>query len=149
MRKSILKTCRAPSVGGTVPTHRPGGHTSADGGRHVHCSRSRAPTLGWSPMTRRGTHHPQDDPSHETEVEAAAMSTAIAGLRRRLKRHGIEHPSVRRELGKLEELLTTLFEQAGRPGRHRRQASKPVGRQAGHEVDLKPDPAEANTAAEY
>lgn len=102
-------------------------------------------------MTRRGTHHPQDDPCHETEVEAAATSTAIAGLRRRLKRHGIEHPSVRRELGKLEELLTTLFEQAGRPGRHRRQASRSAGRQAGYaeQWDLKPDPAEANTAAEY
>jgi hypothetical protein len=101
-------------------------------------------------MTRRGTHHLlDDDPRHQAEVEAAAMSTAIAGLRRRLRRHGIEHPSVRRELGKLEELLTTLFEQAGRPGRHRRQASRPVGRQAVHEADLKPDPAKANTAAEY
>jgi hypothetical protein len=57
--------------------------------------------------------------------------------------------SVRRELSKLEELLSTLFEQAGRPGRHRRQASRSAGRQVGREVDLKPDPAKANTAAEY
>lgn len=106
-------------------------------------------------MTRRGTHHPQDESGRETEVEAAATSTAIAGLRRRLKRHGIEHPSVRRELGELEELLIIMFEQAGRPGRHRRQATRPIGRQASHQVgdiersDLKPDPATANTAAEY
>jgi len=97
----------------------------------------------------------QDDPDGQEEVEAAATSTAIAGLRRRLKRHGIEHPSVRRELRKLEDLLTALFEQAGRPGRHRSQAGRSPGRQASQETgdadapDLKPDPAQANTEAAF
>jgi len=64
-------------------------------------------------MTRRASHRPQDDPCSEAEVQAAATSTAIPGLRRRLKRQDIEHPSVRRERGKLEEPLAALFEQAG------------------------------------
>lgn len=106
-------------------------------------------------MTRQVIHGAQDDPDGAEEVEAAATSTAIAGLRRRLKRHGIEHPSVRRELGKLEDLLIALFEQPGRPGRHRSQASRSPSRQASQETgeaaasDLKPDPAEANTEAEF
>lgn len=95
-------------------------------------------------MTRRVARCALDDPDELAEVEAAATSTAIAGLRRRLKRQGIEHPSVRRELGKLEDLLITLFEQAGGPGRRARQ---PVG--DADASDLKPDPAEAATAAEF
>lgn len=102
-------------------------------------------------MTGRDSRQLQDDPAGDAEAKAAATSTAIAGLRRRLKRDGIGDPSVRKELGKLEELLTSLFEQAGHPGRHRSQVSKAPGRQPGQEPsdmdtpDLKPDPAEAIT----
>lgn len=105
-------------------------------------------------MTRQVIRGAQDDPDG-TEVEAAATSTAIAGLRRRLKRDGIEHPSVRRELGKLEDLLTALFEQAGRPGRHRSQGGRSPSRQPSQDAgdaeasDLKPDPAQACTGAEF
>lgn len=84
-------------------------------------------------MTSGGADHQQHDPRSDAELEALLTSTAIAGLRRHLKSHAIEHPSVRRELGKLEELLAALFEQAGHPGRHRRQTTRPVGRQADHE----------------
>lgn len=106
-------------------------------------------------MTGRVQRRPHDEPSGEAEAKAAAMTTAIAGLRRRLKRDGIGDPSVRKELGKLEELLISLFEQAGRPGRHRRQASKAHARSADQEgsdtdvSELKPDPAEAITPADF
>jgi hypothetical protein len=106
-------------------------------------------------MTRQDSRAAQNYPHGTSDFEAAVTSTAIAGLRRRLKHNGIEHPSVRRELGKLEDLLIALFEQAGRPGRHRSQASKSNGRQAGHasgdtEIsDLKPDPAGAITPADF
>lgn len=106
-------------------------------------------------MTGRDSRRLQDDPPADAEAKAAATSTAIAGLRRRLTRDGIGDPSVRKELGKLEELLISLFEQAGRPGRHRSQASKAPGRQPGQEASdtdtsgLKPDPAEAITAADF
>lgn len=106
-------------------------------------------------MTGRVPRRPQDNPSGEAEARAAAMSAAIAGLRRRLKRDGIGDPSVRKEVRKLEELLIGLFEQAGRPGRHRSQTNKTPGRRVGQEAsdadvpDLKPDPAEAITAADF
>jgi hypothetical protein len=101
-------------------------------------------------MTRRITRHPQDNPHGEAEVETTATCTAIAELRRRLKRHGIEHPSVRRELGKLEQLLITLFDQGKRTGRHRSQPgtlpdAKPARRPADTEVADKPGSAEATT----
>lgn len=106
-------------------------------------------------MTGRVPRRLGDDEPGEAEARAAATSTAIAGLRRRLRRDGIGHPSVRKELGKLDETLISLFEQAGRPGRHRKQASRAPGRQAGQDAsdtdvsDLKPDPAEAKTAADF
>src|SRR5262249_23097399 len=84
--------------------------------------------------------------------EVAATTSAIAGLRRQLRRLStIEHPAIRRELRKLDELLATRFEQAGRsPGRHRSEDSKTPGRPDGDgEQDLKPDPATACTSAEY
>jgi len=69
------------------------------------------------------------------------MTTAITGLCRRLSRPGLrEHPNVRRELRKLEELLAS-YEQAGRkPGRHRASNDR---------FDRKPDPSTAQSAAEY
>lgn len=80
----------------------------------------------------------------DLQAEVAATTTAIAGLCQRLSRPGLcDHPNVRHELRKLEELLAT-FEQAGRsPGRHRAQAG-----QAGRS-ERKPDPAAARSAADY
>jgi hypothetical protein len=71
------------------------------------------------PVSRRSGRGAQD--GAQADIEVAATTTAIAGLRRRLRRPGtVEHPAVRRELRKLEEQLVSLFEQAGRnPGRHR------------------------------
>ncbi len=76
-------------------------------------------------MSRRpgiSGHDADNDPRQGPEAEAAVVTSAIAGLRRRLRGHAvIDHPAVRRELRKLAELLAA-FEQAGhRPGRHRAQ----------------------------
>ena len=81
-------------------------------------------------MSRRPGHGAQthqtdrDDRPAGTEAEAAAATTAIAGLRWRLRRQGtLEHPAVRRELRKLEEQLAAQLERAERtPGRHRAPA---------------------------
>lgn len=55
------------------------------------------------------------------DTDAAATSTVIAGLRDRLTNAGtLDHPSVRCELRKLEELLITQADYVGhKPGRHR------------------------------
>jgi hypothetical protein len=55
------------------------------------------------------------------KTDADATSTVIARLRNQLGHAGvIEHPAVRRELRKLDELLLTQFDQADhKPGRHR------------------------------
>jgi hypothetical protein len=57
--------------------------------------------------------------------DADATTTVIARLRNQLGTAGIlEHPSVRRELRKLDELLLSQFDQDGyKPGRHR----SPIG----------------------
>jgi hypothetical protein len=111
-------------------------------------------------MTRRsgrgddGGRYPQAD----VEDEAAATSTAIAGLRRRLKRLGsLEHPSVRRELRKLAEEVAELEDSKRRPGRHRSNVTRlpvrPIEQDDqtddSTEADLKPDPAAAGTIAEF
>lgn len=97
-------------------------------------------------MTRGPGHRAHSDAHHsdahaDMQAEVAATTTAITGLCRRLSRPGLsEHPNVRRELRKLEELLAA-FEQAGRqPGRHRAGSD---------ESDRKPDPSAAQSAAEY
>ncbi len=56
-----------------------------------------------------------------TTTETDATTTEIAGLRNRLARGGIvDHPAVQAELRKLEEVLISRLDQAGRkPGRHR------------------------------
>jgi hypothetical protein len=79
-------------------------------------------------VSRRTGRAAKDDTQPDTEV--AITTSAIADLSRQLRRLGtIEHPAIRRELRKLEEQLTILFEQAGRePGRHRAQPSKASGR---------------------
>ena len=81
-------------------------------------------------------------PQADAESEASAATTAIAGLRRRLKHQSvIDHPAVRRELRKLEEQLAAQFDGTGRaPGRHRSPsgasaAGRDIGstRSPGHE----------------
>ncbi|HET7012505.1 MAG TPA: hypothetical protein VFI65_01250 [Streptosporangiaceae bacterium] len=56
-----------------------------------------------------------------TKPDADATTTVIARLRNQLGHAGvIDHPSVRRELRKLDELLLSQFDQADyKPGRHR------------------------------
>ena len=75
-------------------------------------------------MSRRSglgaPHEPKAAPDG-TDAEASAASTAIAGLRWRLRRQTtLDHPAVRSELRQLEQQLAAQFERAGRaPGRHR------------------------------
>jgi hypothetical protein len=88
----------------------------------------------------------------DTEAEAIATATAIAGLRWRLSHHGtLEHPAVQRELRKLEEQVTAqLADQADRnPGRHRSLVGggQQISDASGY--DLKPDPLTATTTAQF
>jgi len=127
-------------------------------------------------MTRRPGRGGDDSGGNENrglqediEAEAAATTTAIAGLRRRLKRLGsLDHPSVRRELRKLADELAELEDVKRMPGRHRSNVTRlpvrPVSQagasgRAGGRADgqaeaspdpgRKPDPATAGTAAEF
>lgn len=61
----------------------------------------------------------------DADAHAAATTTVIAGLCSRLSRAGtLDHPSVRCELRKLEELLLSQPDHAGhKPGRHRSPVS--------------------------
>src|SRR5262249_6475251 len=72
-------------------------------------------------VSRRPGRDGQGDPPDDADAEAAAASSAIAGLPPRLGRlRTFDHPVVRRELRKLEEELAVLYEQATpNPGRHR------------------------------
>jgi hypothetical protein len=64
-------------------------------------------------------------PIDDVEDEAAATTTAIVGLRRRLMRPGsLDHPSVRRELRKLADELAELEDGKRRPGRHRSNVTR-------------------------
>ena len=62
------------------------------------------------------------------DTEADATTTEIACLRDRLARAGLlNHPAVRCELRKLDELVISQLDQAGhRPGRHRSPVSAAV-----------------------
>jgi hypothetical protein len=94
----------------------------------------------------------------DIEADAAATATAIAGLRRRLRRpEMLEHPAVLDELHKLEEQVNTqLADHPGRsPGRHRSASAGPRGRRGDRQIgdangfDLKPDPLAATTEAQF
>jgi hypothetical protein len=65
------------------------------------------------------------NPGADTDAHVTATTTVIAGLRNRLARAGtLNHPAVRCELRKLEELLLRQLDQAERkPGRHRSPVS--------------------------
>jgi hypothetical protein len=94
----------------------------------------------------------------DTDAEAATTVTAIAGLRRRLRRPDVlEHPAVQRELRRLDEQITAqLAEKADRrPGRHRSARSSTLARRGDQQIgdacgfDLKPDPIPATTEAQF
>lgn len=102
----------------------------------------------------------------DVEAEAAATTTAIAGLRRRLKRPGsLDHPSVQRELRKLADDLAEIENGKRRPGRHRSNVTRlpvwPAGSAGVGSTGLadkaddssgggrRPDPATAGTTAEF
>jgi hypothetical protein len=94
----------------------------------------------------------------DIESEAEATATAIAGLRRRLRRREVlEHPVVMGELRKLEEQVTAhLADQAGSsPGRHRSADAGAANRRGDRQIgdangfDLKPDPLAATTEAQF
>ena len=78
---------------------------------------------------------------------------SLCGLRWRLRQHpeALEHPTVFRELHKLEELITDLLRQSdSKPGRHRSTSGEPASQQIldADGFDLKPDPLTADTSAE-
>lgn len=110
--------------------------------------------------------NPKSDTQVDADAEAVATTTAIAGLRRMLKRlDSLEHPSVRRELRKLAEEVAELEDSKRLPGRHRSNVSRlPVraieqanpaddgpdpGPHACPNAGLKPDPAAARTIAQF
>lgn len=64
-------------------------------------------------------------PAADADAHAAATTTVIAGLRSRLTRAGtLDHPAVRCELRKLEELLLLELDHTEhKPGRHRSPVS--------------------------
>jgi hypothetical protein len=91
--------------------------------------------------------------SRAIEAEATATATVIAGLRWRLQRQEtLEHPEVMRELGKLEEQITTQLKDAyPSPGRHRSTADTAISRQTSDAFgdDLKPNPITAAAPEEF
>jgi hypothetical protein len=95
-------------------------------------------------------------PTGGADPEASAASTAIAGLRWRLRRQStLDHPAVRSELRQLEQQLAAQFERAGRaPGRHRcPDSATPSQPEPGLADDTaasgsRPDPATARSAQE-
>jgi len=67
-----------------------------------------------------------------TDADAAATSSVIATLRRRLRHQNIlEHPDVSRELRKLEEQLSTQLNETGRGGGRHRATPGAASGQAG------------------
>jgi hypothetical protein len=100
----------------------------------------------------QGDQSDQDDQHDDADAEATAASSAIARLRRRLRQlRTFDNPKLRRELHKLEEEIAARYEQdMPNPGRHRASSTpdEQGGQQAGGpgDLDLKPDPATAQTA---
>ena len=96
-------------------------------------------------MSRRsGLSAPREPaPAGGADAEASAASTAIAGLRWRLRRQStLDHPAVRSELRQLEQQLAAQFERAGRaPGRHRCPDSASPSRPEPGVADDTPEPA--------
>jgi hypothetical protein len=154
------RTVRDPGAATTAPRDRIHVPAPLNTGRAVHHARhatSRARHSRASPVSRHPGHGARkDDPQASQEAEAAAATTAIAGLRCRFRRQStLEHPAVRRELRRLEEQLTAQLEQADhKPGRHRSTAGRTPNRpepgqgEDEEEPGRRPGPATARTAAE-
>jgi hypothetical protein len=103
---------------------------------------------------RHGRGVPDDrDPQAAIDMEATATATVIAGLRWRLRRlETLEHPKVRTELRKLIEQIEEQSSDVDQnPGRHRSMVSKATSQQVNDAsgFDLKPDPLNATTPAEF
>lgn len=101
----------------------------------------------------RSTPEGQDSQLAAIEREATATAAVIAGLRWRLRRQEtIEHPKVRAELRKLEEQVTAqLAHSEETAGRHRVSGDQAINPQSADaaDFDLKPNPLNAITAAEF
>ena len=108
----------------------------------------------------RGQHtgrpaRPDRPPDREAEAAAAVM--AIAGLGHKLGTPGVlEHPAVRHELSKLEELITTRIQAASAyTGNHRHRQPQPPRRHDGGQIidafgfDLRPDPLAAANPGQF
>jgi len=81
------------------------------------------------PMSPSRMTTPAADTDTDAATDATATTTAIAGLRHHLTgARALNHPAVRCELRKLEELLASQIDQAGhKPGRHRSPVSVTTG----------------------
>lgn len=101
----------------------------------------------------RNTPEDQDNQLAAIDREATATATVIAGLRWRLRRQEtIEHPKVRAELRKLEAQITAqLAHSEEAAGRHRVAGDQGINPQSADtaDIDLKPNPLAAITAAEF
>jgi hypothetical protein len=108
----------------------------------------------------RGQHtgrpaRPDRPPDREAEAAAAVM--AIAGLGHKLGTPGVlEHPAVRHELSKLEELITAGIQAASAyTGCHRHRQPQPLRRHDGGQIidafgfDLRPDPLAAANPGQF
>jgi hypothetical protein len=89
------------------------------------------------------------------DSEAEAAATAIAGLRRRLRRPGtLEHPAVKHELRMLEEQVFITVE-ATAHGKHAFPQPSAEARHDGEQIDdafgfdLRPDPLAATTPEQF
>jgi hypothetical protein len=123
----------------------------------VQCCRAACPATPCNSRHEgRGTPDGQDCSQTAADVEASTTATVIAGLRWRLRRREtLEHPKVLSELRKLEEQIADQLAQPDRtPGRHRSTVST-VGTAISQQIsdaagfDLKPDPLQATTPAEF
>ena len=107
-------------------------------------------------MSRRtpgGVSDPGNDRQPGPDAEAAATTSALAGLLSQLRRQGTAlHPLVRKQLRELGEELAELLDDPGRePGRHRSSAAGDHDSQPasdGSKPACKPDPATVRTAAD-
>jgi hypothetical protein len=99
-------------------------------------------------LNRRSGPNSPKEAHAAADTEAAIVSAAIAGLCRLLTSPGVaEHPLVRRKLRKLEDLLAAIEQADHNPGRHRAQTAE--WRRVREMTIAKPNPASAQTAAEY
>jgi hypothetical protein len=101
----------------------------------------------------RGTPDGQDCSQTAADVEASTTATVIAGLRWRLRRREtLEHPKVLSELQKLEDQIADQLAHPDQtPGRHRSTVGNAISEQISDAAgfDLKPDPLQAATPAEF